>query len=84
MASPKNLLREPSLAIILSLRRWLEWDREYRHSRTQGGAAPRYVEIRDDVKHHRKIEREIQALGYEHAWQGKRWRFWLDSDMSLT
>ena len=79
MTSPKNKNREPSLAIIRSLRRGLEWDRGYRHSRVQGDAAPQYVGIRDDVNHHREIEAELQALGYEHALQRKRWRVWRDS-----
>ena len=79
MASPKNKTKEPSLAIIRSLMRGLEWDPEYRHSRAQGDAAPQYVEIREDVNHRREIEAELHALGYEHAWQRKRWRVWRDS-----
>ena len=66
--------REPSLVIIRSLMRGLELDREYPHSRAQGYPAPQYVEIREDVNHHREIEPELRALGYEHAWQQKRWR----------
>ena len=37
------------------------------------------MEIREDVNQHRKIEPELQALGYEYAWQRKRWRVWRDS-----
>ena len=57
----------PSLAIICSLMRGLEWNQEYRHSRTQGEADPEYVEIRKNVSHHREIEAELQALGYEYV-----------------
>ena len=67
------------MAIIRSIMRGLEWDREYRHSRPQGEPAPQYVEIREDVNHHREIEAELQALGYEHVWQRKRWHVWCDS-----
>ena len=79
MASPEHATRMPSLAIICSLMRGLEWEREYHHSRPQGEAAPQYVEIREDVNHHREIEAELQALGYEYAWQRKRWRVGRDS-----
>ena len=37
------------------------------------------MDIREDVNHHREIEAEFQALGYEYAWQRKRWRVWRDS-----
>ena len=56
MGSPKNVRREPSPAIIYSLMRGLEWDREYRHCRSQGQASPQYVTIREGVNHHRKIK----------------------------
>ena len=79
MASPERATNLPSLAIIRSLMRGLEWDRVYQHSRPQGEAAPKYVEIPEDVKHHGKIEAKLQALGYEYAWQQKRWRAWRDS-----
>ena len=79
MAVPKKVRREPSLAIIRSLMQGLEWYREYRHSQAQGDTAPEYVEIRGDVNHHREKQTELQALGYEHAWQRKRWRVWRDS-----
>ena len=69
----------PSLAIICSLMRGLEWDQEYRHSRPQAKAAPQYVEIRDDVDHHREIQAGLQALGYEYAWQRKQYCVWRDS-----
>ena len=36
------------------------------------------MEIREDANHHREIEAELQALGYEYAWQRKRWRVWRD------
>ena len=78
MAGPANVRREPSLAIICSLMRGLEWDREYCHSRAQGDAAGQYVEIREDVNHHREIEAELRALGYEYKWQQKRWCIWCD------
>ena len=39
----------------------------------------KHVEIREDVNHHREIKAELQALGYEYAWQRKRWRVWGDS-----
>ena len=67
------------MAIICSLMRGLEWDREYRHCRPQGEAAPQCVEIRGDVSHHCESEAEHQALCYEYAWQRKRWRVWRDS-----
>ena len=79
MVSPYQATRMPSLAIIRSLMRGLEWDREYRHSQPQGEAAPQYVEIHEDVNHHHDIEAELQALGYEYAWQRKLWRVWRDS-----
>ena len=69
MASPEHATRVPSLAIIRSFMRGLE--REW-HSRPRGEAAPKYVEIREDVSHHREIQAELQALGYEYAWQRKR------------
>ena len=75
MASP----RKPAQAIIRSLMRGLGRDQEYRHSRPQGEAAPQYVEIREDANHHGEIEAELPALGYEHAWQRKRWRVCRDS-----
>ena len=56
-----------------------EWDREYRDSRPQRKAAPLYVEVGEDVNHHRKIEAVLQALGYQYAWLQKRWRVWRDS-----
>ena len=62
MASPKNMRQEPSLPIIHNLMRGLEWNREYRHSRAQGDATPQYMEIREDVNHHRGIETELKAL----------------------
>ena len=40
MASPKNVLPEPSLASIRSLMRGLAWKQEYGISRGQGDAAP--------------------------------------------
>ena len=55
--------REPSLAIIRSLMRGVEWDREYRHSQAKGGAAPQYMQVCKDVTHHRKIKAELRALG---------------------
>ena len=79
MASAKNLRREASLAIVPSHMRGLEWNLEYRHSQAKGDAAPKYVEIPEDVNHHREIETELQALGYEHAWHRKRWRVWRDN-----
>ena len=79
MASPEPATKMPSLAIIRSLMRGLEWNREYRHSWPQEEAGPEYVEICEDVNHHCKIEPEVQALGYEYAWQRKLWRFWRDS-----
>ena len=75
MASPKHATSVPSLAIIRGLIGGLDWDREYRHSRPQGEAAPQYVEIRN----HREMEAELQAVGYEYAWQRKRWHVWCDS-----
>ena len=41
-----------------------------------GGNYPQYVEIREDVNHHREIETELEAPGYEYAWQRKLWRVW--------
>ena len=79
MASPKNVRREPSLAIISNLMRVLKWNREYSHPWAQGEAAPQYMEIRKDLSRHRKIEAELQALGYEHALQRRRWRVCRDS-----
>ena len=79
MASPKKVRLEPSLAIFCRLMRGLQWDPEYRHSRAKGDAVPQYVEICEDVNHHAEIETELQALGYERAWQRKRWRVWLHS-----
>ena len=69
MASPERATRTPSLAIIRSLMWGLEQDREYRHSRPQGEAAPLNMEIREDLNHHHEIEAELQALGYEYARQ---------------
>ena len=66
------MLTLPGLAVIRNLR-GTEWDREYRHSQAQGEAAPQYVEICEDVDHHREIKRELQALGYKYVWQRKRW-----------
>ena len=79
MASPKNVRQERTLAIIRSLMRGLDWDQEYRHSRAERDAAPKYVGICGDVKHHREIRTELQTLGYEQAWQRKQWRVWSDS-----
>ena len=79
MTSPKQMRQERSLELTGSLRRGLEWDREYRHSRAQGEAAPQYVEIPEDVNHHREMDTELQVLGYEYAWQRKRWRIWRNS-----
>ena len=59
--------------------RGLECDQEYSHSRAQGETAPQYVEIRDSVNHHRAMEMELQALGYEYPWQRQWWRIWRDS-----
>ena len=75
MASPKK----PCLAIIRSLMPGLEWDREYRHPGPQAEAALQYMEISEDVGHHREIEAHLQHLGYEHVWQQKRWRACRDS-----
>ena len=75
MASTKN----PNLAIIHSLRGGLELDREYRHSRPQREGARQYVDIVEEVNHHREMEEQLRALGYEHAWQRKRWPVWRDS-----
>ena len=77
--SPMTSPKKPGLVIIRSLRRGLEWDRVYRHSRPKGEAAPGWSEICEDVNHHREIKGELQALGYEHAWQRKQWRVWRDS-----
>ena len=79
MASPNNVRRETSVAIIGSLMRGLKRDREYRHFRAKGDAAPQYVEIREDINHHREIEMELQALCYEYVWQQKRWLVSRDS-----
>ena len=79
MASSGNVRRVPNLAIIRGLMGGLEEGREFCHSRPEDGVcAPQYVEIRDDVSHHREIEAELQALGYEYHWQQKRWRVWRD------
>ena len=59
--------------------RGLNLDREDRHCGLQREAAPQYVEIREDVNHHRESEGELQALSYECGWQRKRWRVWRDS-----
>ena len=79
MASPKNMRREASLAIIRSVMRVLQWDREYRHYRAQQDAALQYLEIRKDVKHHREIKAELQTLGYKHARQRRPSHVWRDS-----
>ena len=50
MASPRNVRQKPTLPIIRSLMRGLEWDQEYHRFRAQGQAALQYVDIRGDVK----------------------------------
>ena len=72
MAACENMRRLPSLAIIRGLMRRLEECRECRefcHSRPGDILrAPPYLEIRDDVSHHREIDAELQALGYKYQW----------------
>ena len=78
MACPGNVRLKPSLAIICSLMTGLARHREYRHSRAEGGPAPEYVEIREEINHHCEMEPELRALGYAYGWLQKRWRVWHD------
>ena len=60
-----------------SLMRGWEEGREFSHSRPRDGvSAPSYVEVPQDVSHHREIETELRSLGYEFQHQRKRWRVW--------
>ena len=53
--------------------RGLEEGRKFRHSwPADGTGGLAYVEIREDVTHHRQIETELRSLGYEYQWQRKR------------
>ena len=63
------------------LMRGLEEGREFRHSRPEDGVgAPCYVEVHEDVSHHREIESELRSLGYKFQHERKRWREWRDTN----
>ena len=63
--SCKSVCWVHSLAINRGFMRGIEEGWEFRHSRPEDGVrAPQYVEICEDVSHHREIEAELQALGY--------------------
>ena len=65
--------RIPTLAIIRGLMSRREEGRKFRHSPpADSTGGPAYVEIREDVAHHREIETELHSLGYEYQWQRKR------------